>query len=425
MGKQWVAWGAVCLLVAAGTSDAREDTRRARERPANTFLYRGRVLPNKYKRKIATWERQDARMRGWSGAYKTKSRHYKIETNVPRFIVELEIKPFLDQLYKTYTTVFRQRFGLSGRGANGKLIRIYHGYEDYARLAKGGKPIVLRSNPGFIVNGDELVVFYEETCPEVFYGTMFHEGAHQFVQNLMPGADLPLWLDEALACMLESCVYSRREKTIDCGVLPPDRLHHAQIALKGAQAPPGVSLPEHLFMNRPKTHFRAQEYALAWSFVHFLTHCEDGRYRKKFARFLKAMNGAGQKPVRDVFKRSTGIELAEFETGWQNFVLSQPAAQSPVWIILDVSGDATGVDLRTDDRVVSIDGEAVGSFEDFERLWTNRPSADPAMFRVVRCTPGPDGMSELQRFVDVTVTPTGPLEIEGRRSRTHGHSLKD
>ena len=387
-----------------------------------TFLYKGRVLPVRYERKVKAWERKDSRMRGWADAYKTKSKHYKIETNVPRFIVELEIKPFLDELYATYKRVFRQRFGLKGRAANGKRIRIFHRYETYAKQAKPGT-VVPRSNPGFIRNGEEIVLFYEDTCPEVFYGTMFHEGAHQFVKNLMPAAQMPVWLDEALAVTFEGCSYSLSKRKIQCGFLPPDRLADAQRILAGAQAPAGVSLANHLFMRLPKTHFRAPEYALAWSFLHYAVNREDGRWRSRFTRFLLALNGSGAKEIDAVFKKKMGVELREFERGWRDFVLAQPKPELRWWVLIDVEQVPEGVDLRTDDRIVSIDGRPVESFDAFERVWTKGDANKDARWVVVRTTPGENGAGAVERLVETVVPAGAETVIHGRRSRRRAHNL--
>jgi hypothetical protein len=385
----------------------------------NLIEYRGRLLPKRLQGRLERWERKDARVAGWEDRYKLRTRHYKVETSLPRFVAELEVKPFLDELYDTFSDVFRDDFGLRGRGANGKTVLVFHGYRDYADLAKEGQT-VQRSNPGFIRNGRELVVFYEDTDPATFYGTMFHEGAHQFVKNLLPGAQLPLWLDEALAVYFEGCRYSRRTGKIEVGHLPPDRLHDAQEALRDAVAAEGESLPETLFMNVPPGRFHGREYALAWSFVYYLAHCENGKYRKGFARFIRATNGAGVRPVHEVFEQATGHRLEDLQEGWRAYVLGLEAEPSPRWVVLDVSGEATGVDLRTEDRVWSIGGARVTSYEAFDAAWTNRAGDGPVEFVVVRRAA--DGTDS---FVRTTVPAGCPLTIEGERSRRGSHNLVD
>ena len=420
MGKR--PWGislhaVIAAVLLLGLPSARADEVWPPKDRKKTFAYRGRVLPVKYERKVKAWERQDARMSGWEDAYKTKTKHYKIVTNVPRFIMELEIKPFLDELYATYKRVFRERFGLRGRAANGKRIRIYYGFAAYSKLAKPGS-VIPRSNPGFIVNGEEIVLYYDDASPETFYGTMFHEGAHQFVKNLMPAAQMPVWLDEALAVTFEGCVYSLARGKIRCGFVPPDRLVDAQRLLKDAQAPAGVSLADHMFMRYPKSHFRAQQYALAWSFLHYATNRDDGRWRKKFTRFLLALNGSGAKDLAVVFRKKMGVELREFEKGWRDYVLSLEKPAVPQWILIEVEEVPEGVDLQTGDRIVSINGRGVGSFDEFKTVWTKGDPNQETRWIVVR----PEG--ESLRVVETTVPAGGNATIHGRRSMRRSHNLE-
>ena len=196
--------------------------------------YRGRWVPKKMERQLASWEQLDARMKGWGDSYTTKSSHFTIKTDVPRFIVETELKPFFDRLYETYVAVFQGQFKLTGKGANMKQVMIYHGYETY-RQQTGCK----RSTPGYIVGGSVMHVFYEDFDAGRFYNTCFHEGAHQFFGGMLPGAALPQWLTEGLATYFEGCTYSRVDKTIRVGFVPQDRLRFAKMQLaKAVQVDP-------------------------------------------------------------------------------------------------------------------------------------------------------------------------------------------
>ena len=406
-------------LIYAGKRAGWVELDRARE--LGFIEYRGRWLPGKLKRKLAVWERKDARVHGWQDAYKARSRHYRIETDIPHFSVELDIKPFLDELYKTYTDVFRRDFGLKGRGANNKEIKIYNGYPEYARLAKDGMPVVPRTNPGFIRNGKEIVVYYGETEPEIFYGTVFHEGAHQFVKNLLPGADLPLWLDEALAVYFEGCRYQRSTGKIFVGHLPPDRLEDAQEALRQVKPIAGVSLAETMFMHHGEANFTAREYALAWSFVYYLTHAEDGKHRKKFARFLKATNGAGRKPIATTFREAFGVSLEKMGVGWREYVLALQAEPSPRWLELEIAGELPdGVDLENGDRLWSLDGRPMQTVAAFEAAWPGTPPERGTTWTVVRRRE--DGS---EHFVKTTVPAGASVAIQVPRHWRRKHSLVD
>lgn len=416
--RAWVRILLVCGLL--GVASAQEPAslvfagkagwvppRKARE--LGFFEYEGRWLPKKLRRKIERWEKQDRRVQGWSDAYGARTRHYRVTTSLPRFVVELEVKPFLDELYRTYAGVFRRDFGLSGKGADKKSIRIYDGYRDYAMLAKGGNPPVPRENPGFILGGKELVVYYDETDPALFFGTVFHEGAHQFVKNLLPAADLPIWLDEALACYFEGCTYSRTTGKITVGHLPPARLRVAQQVL--AETRPD---PVRLFMGVPESEFRAREYALAWSFVYYLTHCENGKYKRKFARFLRAANGSGKRSITEQFRRA-GIPLDELQDGWREFVLGLEAEPEPVWILLELEEPYEG--LRTGDKVWSIGGRRFDAQPDFEAFWQAYSAGETVEWVVVRRR-GEDDV-----FVRRTVT--GKPRLTAMRTLTRSHALAD
>lgn len=353
------------------------------------FDYRGRWLAKDREKQLKSWESEDAKHAAWADAYKLDSKHYRIVTNVPRFIVELEIKPFLDELYETYVDVFRRDFGVSSKAANKKTVRIHNGFADYStnEADEDGPPP--RSNPGFIVGGSELAVYYDDNDPGTFYGTVFHEGAHQFMAAVFPAATLPMWLDEAMATYFEGCVWSRAEKKIRVGHRPPDRLEEAIEALKASKPVSGKSLAESLFMSVPDEKFDSREYALAWSFVHYLVAADGGKNRERFTKFLREMNGAGTRAISEVFERSTGMKLAEIEAGWPEFVLAQKLEPMPWWVALSL-GEKTppaGCDVRTDDLVVSVGGAAVYDAASFTRLWEAHPDDREVELVLLRRTP--------------------------------------
>jgi len=131
----------------------------------------GQWFPKELERDLRKWAKEDAKGLTWKDAYRTKSKYYRIETNVPRWRMELEIKPFLDALFETYKRVFAEDFGLSGKAAGNKDIRIYDGFNAYSVNEPDGDRPRPRTNPGFIVGGSVLVVYYDETDPGVFYRT--------------------------------------------------------------------------------------------------------------------------------------------------------------------------------------------------------------------------------------------------------------
>src|SRR5262245_56386399 len=87
--------------------------------------YRSRWYPQELENQLEKWERLDAKGLAWEDAYKERTKYYRVRTNVPRFIFHLEIAPFLDGLGDTYTRVFKEDFGLKGKGVKDKDLKIY------------------------------------------------------------------------------------------------------------------------------------------------------------------------------------------------------------------------------------------------------------------------------------------------------------
>lgn len=382
--------------------------------------YRGQWFAKAHEKDLRKWEKEDAKGLDWKDAYKTKSKYYRIETNVPRHVIELEIKPFLDALFETYKRVFADDFGLAGKAAGNKDIRIYDGFQAYSvNEPEDGRPRP-RTNPGFIVGGSVLVVYYEETDPGVFYSTVFHEGAHQFFLSLLPGASPPIWLSEALATYFEGCTYSRATQTITPGFVAHERLISAQGALR--KSPERTA--QEFFLDVPRERFLGLEYGLAWSFVHYLIHRPGQESRARFARFVQETNGAGAKPAVEIFAKATGEDLLALLPGWRAHVLALTAPPAIQWAALVVSKAAPSEDLLSRDLVWSFDGVEVFSAKQFAGLWKNRAKDRPIEVVVVRCEPDYASEGSTRRFVRVTLKPTSEIRLtaQGELERKGGLS---
>lgn len=389
---------------------------RADAEAAGLFEYQGRWLPKKLEAKLRAWEKQDAKVRGWEGAYDTVSKHYRIKTDVPRFIVELEIKPFLDALYDTYVKVFDQEFGLQAKGADNKFIQIYHGYAAYKKDT--GKT---RGTPGFIVGSNVLHVFYEDLEPSTFYGTVYHEGAHQFFAAMLPGAELPHWLNEALATYFEGCVYSRSSNKITVQLVPAVRLRFARNQLARVE----VADPEKMFMRVGKPEYNALHYALGWSFVYYLTHVDGGKHRAAFGKLLRELNGSGAKPFAEVFRSVVKLDLAEFAKGWKPFVMSQKADDEVSWVMLNVGKVPEGVDLKTGDIVVSVAGVDIHDSAQFGTVWAAvKQKAAPVEIVALRRQGALESMDFEYRELRCTVDPA-QVNLRVGGSMTRSASLAD
>jgi hypothetical protein len=390
---------------------------RAQARERGLFEHQRRWLDPELENDVERWERADAKGLAWDDAYRSKSKYYRIETNVPRFILELELKPFLDELFETYARVFREDFGLAGKAAGNKDIRIYHGFLDYSDN-EGNRP---RTNPGFYVDGAVLVVYYDDTDPGLFYSTVFHEGAHQFFRSLLPGAQPPHWLTEALATYFEGCTYSRATGKVTPGFVAADRLQVAQSLLRGGDG----GGPDGLFMQVPRERFQGREYALAWSFTHYLIHRPSPGAREGFARFVRELNGSGVKPAAEVFEETTDETLAAIQPGWRAHVLALRAPAEIQWVVLDVKDAGPEEDLRPGDLLWSFDHVEIYGAKAFTELWKARATDRPLEVTVVRCEPDRDDPRHTRRFVQAKLLPGSRIELRARAEFARHGGLKD
>ncbi len=382
------------------------------------FEYRGRWLPAAMRRNVGRWESADRRSASWSKAHKAKARYYRVRAGIPRHDLELDVLPFLDCLYETYTRIFREDFGLSGKAANKKAIYVYGGYAQYREQT--GRP---RTNPGYIVNSSDLHCLYEPLDPGPFYKTVFHEGAHQFFGSLMPGASLPQWLTEALATYFEGCTWSRARQEITFDSVPADRLRFAKLQLARVEQPD----PEIMFMNVAKPQYTALHYALGWSFLHFLLHTQEGRFGRRFGELLDRLNGSGSKPFAEVFRGVYGEDFLNLARGWRDYVMALPEPAQRYFIILNVPDAIPGVDVRTGDLLCRLDGLEVWDANQFHQVRGQaQQGEDVVTLEAIRKVPMPDvpGEYTLQQ-VRVVLQPAQVALVNTSGHVGRGSALRD
>ncbi|MEO0481016.1 MAG: DUF1570 domain-containing protein [Planctomycetota bacterium] len=392
------------------------------------FWYVDRWLPKTFEKKAKGWARFDERVNGWADAYEEKVGAYRVETDLPRHIFELDIRPFLLACFDTYVDTFRRTFGLRGAAVKNKGLKLYRNFDEYSRF-NNNRP---RSNPAFIVGGQTLFCYYDETDPDQFYGSFFHEGAHQFVKGLLPGVDFPIWLDEGLATFYEGCKYSRSSRQVQVGVASAERLTFAKRSLQQfvegkdedgnwivRELSSGKSLARFLFMDVPRGRFSAREYALAWSFIHFLVHREDGRYRATFGRFLRESNGAGIKTLDEVWDEVCRTPLRDLEAGWVEYVMDMEPEHTSSWATLSGPG-LRELQLERGLIIYSVDGVPVWDGKHFRQLWRGRDKSREIELVCVR----ENGVDQRQ-FVRATIPANADPRIDATGSITRGYYLID
>ncbi|MFT7617331.1 MAG: hypothetical protein ACI97A_000967 [Planctomycetota bacterium] len=385
-------------------------------RNAGFFEHEGRWLQKRWRKKVKKWKRLDKSHSSWKKAQRLSSKHYRLVTNLPNHIVDAEIEPYLDAQYRAFTKFFKREFKMSAKAANKKQINIHKSIEDYA--VNTGKSVQqARYNPGFIAGGAELTVYYDVRDPDVFFSTVMHEGAHQFISAIFSGASFPKWLNEGLATYFEGCSYSRADKKFEIGNLPMPRLATARRVLEER---PNDSIDD-LFLSVPDLKFGAQEYSLAWSFLHYLMHGENGKYKKTFIKFLKEMNGAGVKrTASQIFAKIAKVEFRELESGWKKFVLGLQTRDVPYWVQLRArSEELARFGFRAMDRVTHLDGIRVVNAKHFNELWSARDSAKVSNL-ILRSDNRENSMLRGLRL-----PANADMSLVGYNTRSRAGSLKD
>ena len=211
------------------------------------------------------------------------------------------------------------------------------------------------------------------------------------------------------------------------GHTPVDRVIDAQERLRAARPRGTRSLPETLFMDVPDHKFDAEEYALAWSFVHYLIHREDGKHRKAFAKFLRETNGAGARPIPEIFKRATRVELKSLEGGWREYVLAMKRPPEVSRVQISVGGEIDPeVDLKRGDYVLSIDGCDIDDEAKFEQIWTKRKNKDkPVEWVVPRRAPVKGPLQYKDTLIRATVPANTKMVIEEDGAERRTHNIRD
>ena len=92
--------------------------------------YHDQWFPKTVEKDLKKWEREDAKGREWKDAYHTKSKYYRIQTNVPRWQVELRLKPFLDAFRDLRARLRRTSASPARRRAT--RTSIYDGFHAYS-----------------------------------------------------------------------------------------------------------------------------------------------------------------------------------------------------------------------------------------------------------------------------------------------------
>lgn len=230
--------------------------------------------------------------------------------------VEARLKEFgshLEAARGWYVKAMGRDPGLNARKPIVLVFETPEGYYSYADFTAADR---LEFSIGVYHSLYKQLVFFEDLDRKDTLQTMAHEGFHQFLDGLAPGA--PTWFNEGTAEYL-SGIEVKDGKVVRTGVLLRGRLRNLQSALKAGTQP----MPFDFIMMESQRMFYAMnapfQYAQAWSMIHFFMEGGNPEYRQCYQDYANLiLDGASPlKALRETFGKR---DLALMQSEWLAYV---------------------------------------------------------------------------------------------------------
>ena len=278
--------------------------------------------------------------------YKTK--YYTIFTDLDQEGV-LEAQLRMTLLFEEY---LRRTKDYAGRPSTQLPFYLFSNQQQY--IAASGLPgsagVYMRSG-----QHPTLMALADPRYGEGVWSTVQHEAFHQFVDQAI-GGELPQWINEGLAEYFGEGIFTGERYVL--GIVPVTRLRYVKNMIRNKS-----HLPFEDIMQLSNAKWNAAlsnsalaqaNYTLAWSFIHYVAHDPDKRYRKDFVRFLADVSD-GQ-DWEQVWARRLGRNADKIERNWAEFWLNLPeeaALDSYIRAHMEIltnfvaRGSAMGQEFRT------------------------------------------------------------------------------
>jgi len=216
--------------------------------------------------------------RPWSEAYVHETAHYTIRTNTSPAAAE-HIGALMEEALGEY----RRLTGYYAEDLPRFIINAYATKEEYEAVAKKhGFPADTTNGLYTPVQPAAIHLPYVTDQGRSPDATLLHEGAHQFIDQVMsfnvPAAGrlmgVPLWLNEGLATYMEGAITD--DGRFEAGRVNGPRLKHLKRLIRADEYP---SLHE-VMSRRYGQQFSVEDYAVAWGVVYVLNHESDPKRRQ-------------------------------------------------------------------------------------------------------------------------------------------------
>ncbi len=248
--------------------------------------------------------------------YRHRTEHYEVRSDISPLWAEV-VGRHMEQIFAEYS----RRFASYGR-ANAEFdIYVFRREADY----RAKVPSQVSGSTGVFVGGpDYLAAHAENRTPEEVLRTLYHEGLHQFIYEVV-SEDCPIWINEGLAEYFSEATWNGRQ--FELGQVPSERLRIVQNAIETGSfirfhALMSMSPESWIQTMRTDAHRASLAYSQAWSMVQFLLHGEGGRFAPSVNRFLQAIaTGYDQaKALQEAF--GANLNLQAFEKSWAQYMMS-------------------------------------------------------------------------------------------------------
>ena len=246
----------------------------------------------------------------WARTSTCRTAHYRVRTDLP----ETRAREFAARL-EAMRSVYARLVPLPGASDEPAEVLVFEsaeGYHAFLDLSLGDRQ---EDTAGVFLPWFGYLLLYDDPDADRTLEVLHHEGFHQYLQSVLPGA--PTWLDEGMA---EYSAGTRIEggRVVRTGLPLAGRLRN----LRGALALGWEPIPWRELMTETRTEFygdlAALRYAQAWSLVHFLESSPAGRAR--LARYLEPLHAGDA--LDEALEAAFGDELEILERDWRRHVES-------------------------------------------------------------------------------------------------------
>lgn len=257
----------------------------------------------------------------WDRRYRTTTANFDVQTNISQDRAD-EYARHLEAIRGLYAKVFADD-GELRPPARVLVFDTREGYYGYAELALDDRS---ESTLGMYVPTYRQLLLFEDKDDEDRHevlDTLYHEGFHQFLDQLIPDADIPNWLNEGLAEYFGASQL-RPDGEIQTGGVQEGRLQNLRWFVAGGE--PIVPFPQ--LMVEEYAEFYAGnvplKYAQAWSMVHFFRKGAPPQIRKRFLQYIHLLRKGQSRQAAQAIAWGD-VDWNALQQAWWRYVQSLPS----------------------------------------------------------------------------------------------------